>query len=577
EAADVFLKDSDRLKSSNLLTLLEDGWEDRLKRSVYGVVAAGMGMFPILMSLNDLTGERGNAVKCLDVAVDALKFMGVPEARNFIALTTDNPTTMQSFRRQFQQKFFWVLTLACFLHSLNTVVGEICAYPLIKSIIKQANRSVTFFNGSHYWGGQLKLEAKRLNITRGLKKNCESRWYALVLLCLSVAFHRQPLSITCLREDAKKKTNGFSAVAADVIKTVLNTPNFWPLLNQLTRIAKPIVDAIGNCESRQTTLADCMLELLRCARTMSKMELEDDEDAGFLEHAKATFDRRFIKIATPIHWLALFLHPSCRKLALSGNTEDGRGKSLDFMIKTALGIAQQWRWNEDKARKLVEDIKAYNQFKSPFSGKENDAKDWWDGIPAQHAGIRALATVLHSIVPHSADVERLFSDLGGIQSPHRNGWLIETMEKAGRIRGHLSYLLFQKKEMEGKPTQRKHSHMHTRPELGIDGDLAKDLENPITWIPPLDGGGNEGDAEEDIVEKAYDELKKKIADEQELEEPMAADSTTEPLPQPSIIGGEIIDFIELDRVDRGETEAPGKEVIDVVGDGAQGSWNIKDL
>ncbi|KAJ6460420.1 hypothetical protein C8R47DRAFT_947140, partial [Mycena vitilis] len=162
---------------------------------------------------------------------------------------------MQSFRRKFQAKFYWVLTFACFLHSLNTLVGEICSYPLIKKIIAKANRSATFFNGSHYWGGQLKDEAKRLSITRGLKKNCESRWYALILLCLSVTSHRQPLSIVCVRPDAQKRANGLSAVSQDVITTVLHEPEFWPLLNQLTRITKPIVDAIGNCESRQSTLA----------------------------------------------------------------------------------------------------------------------------------------------------------------------------------------------------------------------------------------------------------------------------------------------------------------------------------
>lgn len=135
EAADAFLRETERLQSLKLLTLLEDGWEDRLKRSVYGVVAAAIDTFPVVMSLDDLTGERGNANKCLDIAVKSLQLMGVPDARNFIAMTTDNPTTMQSFRRLFQKKFFWVLTFACFLHSLNTLVGEICSYPLIKKII----------------------------------------------------------------------------------------------------------------------------------------------------------------------------------------------------------------------------------------------------------------------------------------------------------------------------------------------------------------------------------------------------------------------------------------------------------
>ncbi|KAJ7035796.1 hypothetical protein C8F04DRAFT_1182076 [Mycena alexandri] len=266
------------------------------------------------------------------------------------------------------------------------------------------------------------------------------------------------------------------------------------------------------------------------------MELEDGENAGFLTHAKETFNRRFIEIATPKHWLALFLHPSCCKLVLSGDAEKGR--------------AQQWRWDSAKAKKLVEDLKAYNQFKSPFAGKATDAKEWWDAIPKQHDGVKILATVLHSIVAHSADVERLFSDLGGIQTPLRNGWLVETMDKVGRIRGYLSYLLFLKKSAEGKST---------------------DLENPITWIPPL-GGADESETnlEEDIVEKAYNDLQKKIADEEDTSQVQSA-------PQGSIVGGEMIDFDELERVDRRETDAPAKEIIDVVGEDAPGSWNIDDL
>ncbi|KAJ7506402.1 hypothetical protein B0H11DRAFT_1903779 [Mycena galericulata] len=79
EAADVFLREADCLKSSKLLTMLEDGWEDRVKRSIYGNVAAGIDAFPIIMSLNDMTGERGNAPKCLDIALEALQLMGDPD------------------------------------------------------------------------------------------------------------------------------------------------------------------------------------------------------------------------------------------------------------------------------------------------------------------------------------------------------------------------------------------------------------------------------------------------------------------------------------------------------------------
>jgi hypothetical protein len=437
----------------------------------------------------------------------------------------------------------------------------------MKKTVSQANRTVTFFNGSHYWGGQLKDEAKRLKVTRGLKKNCESRWYALILLCLSVAIHHQAMAIICLRPDAQKKQKDtLSPVAPDVITTVLNTPTFWPLLNQLTRVTKPMVDAIGNCESREATLADCMLELLRCARIMGKLQLEEDEDAGFLTHAKSVFDRRFKYIATPIHWLALFLHPLCRKLAVS---ETAHGHSLTFMIQTALKLAQQWRWTEGKARQLREDLQAYYHCKSPFSGGSKNAKEWWEAIPTgKYDGIRSLAIILASIVPHSADVERLFSDLGATQTPRRNGMTIEHMEKYGKIRSRLTYEL---NELAEGTTRREHNHMHTRPTGGIDGDLAKDLAVPITWIAPLTGVDEEQTEEEvDIVEKAFQDLQKTVGEEGPI-------TTQAGTGGGSVIDGEIVDFAELERVDRGGEALVHEDIIEVVGGDAAGGWSVEDL
>nr|GAT42637.1 predicted protein [Mycena chlorophos] len=566
EAAEALLAGQKRAQATKMLTMLHDGWEDRLKRSIYGVVAAAMEEAPTLMALNDVTGARGNAQKYLDVAVAALKVIGIPDAKNFIALTTDNPTTMQAFRRIFQEKYHWVLTFACFLHSLNTIVGEICTYAPVKTAVSHANRVVTFFNGSHYWGRQLQAEAERLHITRGLKKNCESRWYTLILLCLSVSAHRQPLSITCLREDAQRKTQGLSAVAEDVITAVLRDSTFWPLLMQVTRVCKPIVDAIGNCESRETTLADCMLELLRCARTLATMRVEDGKDLEFLAHARDVFDRRFARIATPKHWLALFLHPNCRKLALSGNTASGRGKTIDFMITTAVEVAHQWRWIEEKTKAMCAGLRCYGNFLSPFVGKAARARPWWVDMPRDYTDLKTLAIVFCSIVPHSADVERLFSQFGGIQSPRRSNMTVDTMEKLGRVRGHLNLLLSEKHKLLGKPTRRKHAHMHTNKSGGINTDLAASLETPTSWIPPLETGNEAEEDQHDIVDKAYRELKATIA----------AEGAGEGADTGSVVGGQVVDFEELERVNRGDVEV-GEEVLEIIGGDVPGSWNIADM
>jgi hypothetical protein len=39
----------------------------------------------------------------------AMKAMEIGDAKKIVAVTTDNPTVMQSFRRKFQTKYYWVL------------------------------------------------------------------------------------------------------------------------------------------------------------------------------------------------------------------------------------------------------------------------------------------------------------------------------------------------------------------------------------------------------------------------------------------------------------------------------------
>lgn len=82
-------------------------------------------------------------------------------------------------------------TFPCFLHKLNGIVGKITAFPGAKSVIKQNTKIVTFFDSSHYWGGQLvdaALQGHR--IKQELKMYTESRWYSLILLCISTNSYR---------------------------------------------------------------------------------------------------------------------------------------------------------------------------------------------------------------------------------------------------------------------------------------------------------------------------------------------------------------------------------------------------
>ncbi|KAF9237795.1 hypothetical protein BU15DRAFT_88612 [Melanogaster broomeanus] len=543
EAVRIQQEEINRLKGRKKLTLLLDSWEDLLKRSLYGSVAVEVNQHPVVLSLDDMTGNRGNADNLVSVTQKAMNKMEIGDGKNIIAVTTDNPTVMQAYQRKLQVLYPWILvTLACFLHSLNTLIGEIVAYPLMK---------------------KLNDEAKLQGIKQRLKQNCESRFYTLILHCLSDLITQvrhlicwNALYQVCLRPGAQRKINNESPVASNVVETVLHDRFYWKHLEQLVKTTKFLVDAIGNVESRQASLADCMLELIHCAKRMSQLQLDPDDNVGFWQHAKAVFNRRFHATNTDYHSLALFLHPICRKLAIS---QAASGRSIEHMIKIALGISMRWNWTQPKAAKLVSDMQTYNLGRAPFAGGQTDGLAWWENLPvsAEAHPLKGFAITILSIVPHAGKVEQLFSALGSTQSPRRCNLSVDTFKTLGKIRANLNHHLYMKKLATGQQTRRQHAHMHTREEPGINVEVVKDLRDNFTWVPPLSALSDDELAGPEAI--SLDEIEAEFAalEEQRKEERL------EDMDGKEVLDGLVYDFKELGRVDEGIMPRDGEKGWDI--------------
>ncbi|KIO06269.1 hypothetical protein M404DRAFT_138850 [Pisolithus tinctorius Marx 270] len=581
EECQIQLDDIARLKDRKWLTFLIDGWEDKLKRSLYGTIAAEIYQFPVVLSLTDLTGHHASADKILEAAVQSLKMMELEDGRNFIAVTTDNPTVMQAFWQKFQDKYYWIISLPCFLHGINNIIGKICAHPQMKQVIAQATCIVSFFNNSHYWGGQLKEQARKDGIRRTLKQNCKTQWYALILQAISVNKHRNALTLVCVHPDAQCQIGGFTPVAKDVITTVLHDAEFWNAIGQLIKTAQPLVDAIGDCKSHDTSLADCMLTLIHCARTVSKLSLEDGDDASFWAHAQTVFNCCFHAMNTTIHSLALFLHPMCWKLAIS---QVASGHSFQFMVEAALKIAKQWRWNEALAISVVHNLKEYYKCSGVFAGGEADALAWWESLPisAEKCPLKLMAITIHSMVPHAADVEHYFSDLGGVQSHKRCGLTVETFQMLSKACVHYSYHLWKMDHAAGKSMHWKHAHMHTQPTPGIDTELAADLERTFSWVPPLAANTHDPDDYLAGPESITDEELVEAFVELEHEKAEACMSDVDQLDDGAlsrVLDGGLYAWDELDHVDKGLAPRGFREEVTALKKASEGSttWDIGSL
>nr|GAT45526.1 predicted protein [Mycena chlorophos] len=557
-------------------TLLIDGWDDDLHRSLYGTVSGKVVEPTVVMGLQDLTGQCGSSKSIFEAAKTAVSMMGIENMSCFLAAVTDNPSVMKGFRKMLEKDYLWIITLPCWAHGLNTLVGEICRYVAAKTQIQSANRIVTFFNMSHYWGRQLKAGAKTEGVTRGLKKNCESRWYALILLLRSVVAHRTPLSTLLARPEARKMTDGMTAVNPDVIRIVQDTFNeFWPMVGQTIRIAQPFVDVIADSEGRGVTLADCMLNLLRVARQLSPLKDEDEDDREFKKHAYAVMDKRFNQMATPLHRLALFLNPLCRKLAAT----EVLGFTLHDMKTTALSIAKdKWKWKKADCAALSKDLDEYHACHAPFNGGQPNAPAWWKGISKKHKSAE-FALAIPSIVPYVAEIERLFLSCNGIQSPKRNSLAVDTFSKLAKICSSLV------EEAKLRAPLKK-----PKPAAAAEKLPAAKEESLKKWVTPLtsaeDGDGGAGAV--NGVDAAFDALEKQLEAERLEEETaesipaiatVAAAKGKQRASPLSLMAGQIYDF-ELVKQALNNV-VPREEIykVNVVwqeGDD-EGDWDIKDL
>ncbi|KXN92181.1 hypothetical protein AN958_08634 [Leucoagaricus sp. SymC.cos] len=268
-----------------------------------------------------MMGEQAIATNLLSAIIHSLTSMGLEDGTKIIALVINNPIVMQVFQAQFKAKYYWIIMLPCLLYEINTTIGEITSFPTIKRVIAKCNKLVTFFNSSHYWGGQLSIEAAN-------DRNDS------IFTDKSISI---PLGQLCLCSDAQHWQHGLSAVPNDIITTVLNDSEFWSQLGQLIKVTKPIVDAIGNLESCEANLADRMLKLIYCTCKIIQISFDaDEDDHDFWIHAKKVFNRRFYSMNTPIHSLALFLHPLTQHFAIS---QVASSCSMQFLSKTALEVA----------------------------------------------------------------------------------------------------------------------------------------------------------------------------------------------------------------------------------------------
>jgi hypothetical protein len=198
--------------------------------------------------------------------------------------------------------------------------------------------------------------------------------------------------------------------------------------------------------------------------------------------------------------------------------------------------------------------------------------------------LKAFAIIILSIVLHAAEVERLFSDLGGTQSVKRCNLSVNTFQTLGKICANLRYHIHLKNVADGKPTRHHHAHMHTTKPPGIDTDVAKQLETDFAFVLPLAAVSSDTNCNlkgpESISLADIDAEFARLEDIRNGEKVMDLDFPSDwDVDGKEVLEGNMFDFAELQRVDKGLVPAAVEDEIMVTDHDANkdGTWDINSM
>ncbi|CAG8446723.1 5495_t:CDS:2 [Dentiscutata heterogama] len=194
------------------------------------------------------------------------------------------------------------------------------------------------------------------------------------------------------------------------VKNLIINRQFWIDAEQLRNILGPVKQAVKDVEFRTTLLADVFVELVKMAITIQETSVLYNNQ--FRRDCISIYNKHWNEFDTDLYLLSFFLHPAYR-----GNfLEPGIYKK--HVQKKALEIWKQLGGGDISADFLKAQMNLYKNKKHPFDDEfvasVDTVTNWWMSIDLKNneEHIKRLAMKLHSISPHNAACERLFSILG---------------------------------------------------------------------------------------------------------------------------------------------------------------------
>ena len=426
--ADAVKERDEILSKIDCCTVLWDGWTDSSHNSIYGMmVLHGSDNQSELIDIVNLSMERHTATNMVNIVSDlwersALKLSAIK------CLVTNSPNVMLKFRREIKQVYQHIITLLCALHVANTLCKDICKVRSVSEIVKANCSIVNFFTASHLWFAQANKWAKEnMDHCYSFKALCESRWYSMTKVCMSVSYYQEFL-LQAIKNQGTSDL--YPKMKEQVIMSI--TERHFLDNKDLVKIMSPLADLIGNLEKASTTLADIYVQFIKLHVYYKNMSLDLFYRNAFVSEAQKLLSKRSRQYFNdPIYAIVLFLVPMHRDFAVSKNF------SFDFIKKNIIEIAIKWKWSKSECITLNQEMAKYSSFLFSQAHLKMKPGSFWSSTHHFSEPTRRFCDYVFKLKGQAAPVETVFSTLSYIKPKIRNRLTSENLKIIGTIRRSL--------------------------------------------------------------------------------------------------------------------------------------------
>ncbi|MBW0552136.1 hypothetical protein O181_091851 [Austropuccinia psidii MF-1] len=143
---------------------------------------------------------------------------------------------------------------------------------------------VNYFTSSSFWSEYLSQWEDEKEIWHGLSILCESQWYSLEKVCLSIQSHEEGFKkCLILFQNPSSDTPKISSAVISIIEN----HNHFTSNDMIVSLLKPIVDSISQLANHQTKLGDVWKEFSTVFKEIQSIHVYE-RFQGFKEHCLKT-------------------------------------------------------------------------------------------------------------------------------------------------------------------------------------------------------------------------------------------------------------------------------------------------